>query len=189
MRTLTELLNHSRKTRVILETLTLQAAGWTPGTLNAIPLTGPQIKLYVWDRPTNWAWLCSVPAPFFRDAVRHARLHDKDWADIRGIVAYLVAQAATGTPPPTVSGHDWEHQLALGLSLYAGTTQTLAAADDLQQGGHFCVSNYRRAGERDGKLRPFVLGGPPDAVVPADDFCTMVQEVQSMDLARHPEWF
>lgn len=186
---LAHLLASTAKTRKILTTVTLGAAGWQAGKVVPDQLIGPQVRLYVWDRPTGWAWTCSVAREDFLRIASESSGKKANWDAIRGCVAYVVARAAGGSPPAPVSSTDWETQLAVLLSAYAGSTQTWAAAGKLAEGGHFVVLNYRPATVADGKLRPFVLGGAAEEIVSAEEFMDRVREVEGIDLQRHPEWF
>lgn len=171
------------KTRVHLTAMTLGASGWQAGQVNPALLAGPLVRLYVWDRPSNWTWMCAVPKASFDDLAQKALQRKDMWEAIRGGVAYLIQQTADKSPSA-----DWEQQLGQMLTAYAGTTQTLEAARGLPSGGHFIVCNYRKAGEADGKLRPFVLSdsSPEPLSVPA--FHQAIKTVLALDQERHPEW-
>lgn len=189
MRPLLDLLAQTNKTRRILTTLTLDAQGWTAGKVHPGDLVGPQVRLYFWDLPTRWAWLCSLRVDSFQKVASDAQRAPYDWPAIRGCVAHVAAQAAEGHPPAPLAGADWEQQLGGLLAAYAGTTQTWEAAGRLAAGGHFIVLNYRPVGVADGNLRPFVLGAPPEFILPAAEFEARVREVVAIDRERHPEWF
>ena len=110
---------------------------------------------------------------------------------IRGKLGSVIYRAATGLGPDPADEAPWEQVLASMLAAYAGTTQAWAVADGLRDGGHFIVSYYRKVGEAVGMLRPFARSGDTHGrdVLSVERLLGAVKSVQSMDRARHPEWF
>lgn len=188
MSVMKKLLEQTLKTRAILTTMTLTASGWSADIKDEQALAGPMIRLYVWDRPSEWCWMCAVPRDAFLLVARASQAAPANWELYRAAVAIHLFEAARGSAAATF-GADWEHQLAAALSAYAGTTQTWKAADELAEGGHFIVCNYRATLlERDGRLRPFVAPGG-DSALPADGLLEVIEQVVAIDQKRHPEWF
>lgn len=180
-----DLFKHTDKTRRILTSMQLGASGWTAHQVNPEELRGPQVFLYVWDRPTQWAWMCAVPLEVFEKVTADVRGLQAEWDGIRGHLARLINSASAGEPLEVAT----ETELGILLSAYAGTTQVLGVARETgMRELHFVVLNYRANNLRDGKLRPFVLPSER-AILPGHEFYSRVQEVVSLDSKRHPEWF
>lgn len=184
------LLKHTRKTQTILTSLKHGAAGWKIGKHNPEHLEGPTVGLYLYDRPTDWAWVGIVPLESFHQATRTAQANPNLWEALRGGLAHVASNVANGTPVPDQCGHDWEEQLAIFLAAYAGTTQVLRLAEGLPAGGHFIVLNYRASREQhEGILRPVVLPGPVTDPLGSAEFTARLRQVMAIDRGNHPEWF
>ena len=176
------------KTKSFIDTLDARAKGWDPINHDA-GLPGPFVCIYAYDSPTQWIWMCRVARDDFVNLSSCMLANPHLVESVRGSVAHVLGSAAEGTPPADVDVANWENQLGSLLTLYAGTTTTWNAANRFRtEGGHFIVLNYRRAGQFDGKLRPFAMQNC-EGIIPVDQFETMVKQVIRMDETNHPEWF
>lgn len=183
------LLQHTRKTQTVLTNLKQGAAGWKTGKVIPEHLGGPLMCLYIYDRPTDWAWMCAVPLDSFHQAARLSQASPALWEALRGGLAHIVANVANGTPVPPQQGHDWEEQLAIFLAAYAGTTHVIQRAAGFPVGGHFIVLNYRASrDELEGLLRPVAAPGPTREPLPSVEFMARLQQVMDIDRINHPEW-
>jgi hypothetical protein len=185
---ITDLVSQHWKTKAFLVSAELHALGWSAADLNPEFLIGPVVSLYVWDQPTQWVWACTVPADAFVEISSAAHRAPSLWDAYRHGLGHAILDALAST-----SSSDWKVTLAIALCAYAGTTQTWALSDRLQHGGHLAVLQYRRnADVRDTYLRPFVPPHCPDQLnrlLPAPAFLRTINQVLSIDQARHPEWF
>lgn len=183
------------KTKSVLMSAEAAASGWDLRVVDPQMMAGGDtVSLYVWDRPTNWVWTCSIDRTQFHKAAEKASGSGRKIVDsIRGDLAYAVAQAAAGTPMSRRDGLGWEEELALLLSAYAGTTKTYRATDGFKNGGSFIVLNYRTGLIAEGILRPVAmpLRSPEEknALLPFETLQNTIKEVVNLDLMNHPEWF
>jgi len=175
-----------------ITTASADAAGWSAQVHDARAAAGPSVLLYVWDRTSDWIWVCSTPCDVFtRLSVAASREAPGGVDAIRGSLGQSIWRAATGKCEGLAPDVPWETELGSLVALYAGTTQVWQMTDRLKEGGHFIVMYYRQATESDGMLRPFALpvGAKGRDVLPVDELREVMQSVCAMDLARHPEWF
>jgi hypothetical protein len=176
------------KTKQLLSKMVLAASGWEQGSHEAETASGPMVWCYMYDLPTKWTWLCAINREMF---VKMSEASHNDQANVQSVragVAVVSSMVADGAPPSPLEGLDWEQQLGGLLSLYAGTTQIWEVAQRFVPGGHFIVLNYRKAGKREGLLRPFAMA-PSESVLPAAELQHTIAQVLANDRARHPEWF
>jgi hypothetical protein len=181
------------KTRANLRVCELNAGGWKEHLVNADALQGPSVKSYVYDRLTGWTWCVSMPESDFLSSVAQAR-ENRVPPDFIPTAAFdMIARIADGkVPAPLDDGRTWEEQLGNLLALYAGCTQSWRV---LEQRGewhtgqnHFMVVCYRRAGDRDGVLRPAALRYTAD-VMSVDVLRGFLAQIEQADRAAHPERF
>lgn len=182
-------LDDFRKSSAIVSATCVGASGWNAQIHDAAITAARSVLMYVWDSATGWIWVCSTTKEHFADVSRRASCeHPAAVQAIRGKLGNLIYRAATGDPD---DGATWENELGSMLAAYSGTTQTWQLADGLRDGGHFIVLYYRKPGEVDGILRPFVL--PVSAtgrdVLPVESLRGAIGSVEKMDRQRHPEWF
>ena len=176
------------KTKSFIDTLDARAKGWDSRS-QIVGIPGPFVCLYAYDHPTQWTWMCRVSRDSFVEMSSSMLAKPQLVEAVRGGVAHVLGSAAEGTPPADLNGATWENQLGSLLTLYAGTTTTWNASNRFRaEGGHFIVLNYRRAGQFDGKLRPFAMQNC-DGIIPVDQFELMVKQVITMDKTNHPDWF
>lgn len=175
-----------------ITTAAASAAGWAARTHDPRVAAAPSVLLYVWDRVTNWTWVCSTPCEVFgRLSLAASRESAAGVAAIRGGLGQAIWRAATGQPPPEPADVSWEIELGSLLASYAGTTQVWQVTDRLREGGHFIVLYYRQPTQSDGMLRPFALpvaSGGRD-LLSVTDLRKIIGSVSAMDRERHPEWF
>lgn len=198
MKFIREMLAHKNKTTTILTSMILDAKGWSAGKIDPEVVPLPPVYLYAWDRPTNWAWMCSVPLEFFASVTAKVRRDQRDWQAIRGALGKTLNTCATLTDMSAQSelaaengkALSWSELLAFLLCAYAGTTKVLEVSGPTQPHGHFLTLHYRKdQAQPDGMLRPFVAPARTAAPLDSDIFLGMVDQVVRMDLQRHPEWF
>lgn len=184
-------LHQAELTRRHLSTMKLEAQGWQAHKVNPEHLVGPQTMLYVWDLPTAWVWMCSVPTETFDRISEDSHAQPTPLQEsIRGALAYMVSRAAEPQAQLAQHNPDWEEHLAALLCAYLGTTRTWELVKPKGTVGHFIVLNYRpSARHRDGNFRPFFLGSPTTASLPAQQLKALIEEVSTEDKRRHPEWF
>lgn len=166
----------------------LGAAGWDQTLHNEAAAAKDCMFVYVCDVATGWTWLCTLPLADFHRVSSQARSTPSVATAVRAGIADLVAAAAAGAPREPVDGSDWEHQLSLLLSAYAGGTKTWAAAEGFRHGGHFVVVNYPHASGVGSVLRPFAIPNT-GGVLPPWQLNEYLKEVVLRDTRLHPEWF
>lgn len=181
-----------KKTKLFIDSMKLGAGGWKQGKVGD-GLPGPHVYLYLIDQPgpEHWVWMCSCARDGFVQTSTDASADTAQWQQYRNALSGMLHDLTRGVIPPPVQGHDWETQLAMVASAYAGTTKVWQLADALKGGGHFIVLNYRAKGASVGNLRPFCLPGDGDAnsALPVGDLMQMVIDVMIKDMNNHPEWF
>ncbi|MCC5611224.1 hypothetical protein LC612_31825 [Nostoc sp. CHAB 5834] len=177
-----------QRTKAFLASMKLHAAGWQVGTTNQEHAGASSVVLYLYDQPTGWTWLCSVPQETFTATSTEAHNTPALTESIRGGLGKLIQSCADTGSAPALEDLDWESQLALTATAYAGTTKTWEIMKKMSEGGHFIVLNYRKTGKIEGMLRPVAMPGN-DGFIPADEFQDLVKQVMAGDKARHPEWF
>lgn len=178
-----------KKTRAILAAMQLDPSGWNQQIHDSEVPAGPQVFIYAYDLPTRWTWMGSVKQDIF-DQLSAMGHQDKGSVEMnRGGVAYVMSGAADRKPVDEVDGLDWEQQLGAFLGSYAGTTRTWELAERFAKGGHFIVLNYRKAGRRDGMLRPFAMRSSDNKILPVDELEAAIKEVIALDRKAHPDWF
>lgn len=177
------------KTKKLIAESLVRSAGWTPSVRDVAISSAPQIFLYVWDMPSDWVWMCTASLEEFRKLSRAAQDGAVEAETVRGLLGSVIGAAADGRPPQEQCDMDWEEQLGLALSLYAGGTTTYKAANGFPEGGHFIVLNYRSAGARTSKLRPFAAPGRAQVPLSPEVLLAHKAQVLALDRGRHPEWF
>lgn len=166
------------------------AAGWDMHRYDAVAASGPQVFLYVFDKPTGFIWMASVSREEFSKASTQASKDNDLVQPSRDSLVHVLFHAASCKPPAPIDGCDWEHQLGMLLAIYAGTTRTWEQADRFRAGGHFIVLNYRNSGtDENSKLRPFAVANTNNTALSAEDLQGYIKQVMGMDMGRHPEWF
>lgn len=180
------------KSSAIVSATCVGASGWDAQIHDAETTVAPSVLMYVWDSATGWIWVCSTTKERFADAsLRASRERPAVVQAIRAKLGNSIYRAAKGQAGDPEDGAPWETVLGSMLAAYAGTTQTWKLADGLRDGGHFIVLYYRKPGDVDGMLRPFVL--PVSAtgrdVLSVQHLRDAIGSVEKMDLQRHPEWF
>lgn len=164
-------------------------SGWDSKILDEDVRHVPVCYIYLVDEPTGFMWMAAVPRDeFLRLSMVAFQGSDSFIANVRSACGTLLIAAATERYADFLPDLSWEHQLASSAVLYAGTTQTWAMADRFQNGGHFIVIHYRRAGKF-GQLRPFALMNDRDAPLTVEALEQALDEVSIADRTRHPEWF
>lgn len=180
------------RSSAIVSAACVGANGWNAQIHDPAATAAPSVIMYVWDSASGWIWVCSTSKKRFAETSQRAsRERPKVVEAIRGKLGNTIYRAATGLGADPEDDATWENVLGSMLAAYAGTTQTWKLADGLRDGGHFIVMYYRKPGENDGMLRPFVL--PESAtgrdVLSVDRLRSVIRSVEQMDRARHPEWF
>ena len=180
-----------RRTKRILRSTELDLSGWNLERFDAEKMRGSMVNCYLFDLPTRWIWMCSVPSDEFVSVSEQSHGTQALINEVRSGLAGLIGRRADGKPTPSVNGQDWEDQLALFLCAYAGTTQIWGLTDHFRNGGHFVVINYRKPRAGSSSLRPFAIPekGNPGSLVPAEEFISIVERVIAQDRQTHPEWF
>lgn len=180
-----------KRTKRILRSTELDLSGWNLEKFDAEKSGGAMVNCYLFDLPTRWIWMCSVPCKEFVSVSEQSHGAHSATDDVRSGLARLIGRRADGKSTPSIDGQDWEDQLALFACAYAGTTQAWALADHFRRGGHFVVINYRKPKAGESSLRPFAIPekGNPGSLVPAEEFINIVEYVISQDRRAHPEWF
>lgn len=184
-----KLLKGFGRTKRHLTSAVIGAAGWEIRQFDAEASSGPQVFLYVFDKPTGFTWMGAIPRDeFVRISTLSSREPNKIDAVRNGLTGLLYHAAATDASMPDC-GHEWELQLATLMSAYAGTTKTWVEASRMLDGGHFVVLNYRiSAASENSMLRPFVLRDT-GSVLSVERLQECIQKVLERDLDVHPEWF
>lgn len=176
------------KTKAFLSKMELNAAGWDANIVDEKLASEPAVMVYVYDLPTKWSWMASVPLDVFSQLSQRGYSEKAIVKPVREHLSLVMSRVADKTPPEPIDGLSWEGQLAALMCLYAGSTQSWQLAKGLGTGGHFIVLNYRRRGVAEGLLRPFAIG-PEKRVLPAAEFEAAVDHVIMGDRMRHPDWF
>lgn len=180
----------ARSAQKAIWTAKLDVAGWD-ANIYAPETLGKPVFLYVWDQPTKWVWSCAVPRAGFYEVASAWATGKRTAGEVEGVrngLGSLISGSAGQVKPVPVGEPNWEEQLALALSAYAGTTRIFEAAGRLEDGGHFVVMHYRKGGSSEGKLRPFVVPDSSGTILPADELLGRIDSVLAMDKERHPEW-
>jgi hypothetical protein len=178
------------RTKAFLTEMSFKAAGWNPVLHDAHASSEPTVYVYCYDAPTKWSWMCTVPVTSFLKTSQAGFEDTEHTEDFRGGLSFVMANAAEGIPPAQSDELDWERQLAVLLTLYAGGTQIWQMVNRFADGGHFIVLNYRKPGSRDGMLRPAALPPQPnESIISSEYFRALVEQVMAQDRNRHPEWF
>lgn len=162
------------------------AAGWSLGAVEPDKVTGPQVFVYLRETKRDWLWACSIPAANFVKLTEE-RLTPKDLAEVRTALGARVALYSE--VDPTAVSPEAGNELGILASLYAGSTQAVAIAGGLREGGHFFVGVYSDSSAGDTLLRPFVSGAKTGGLAPADMVQATFEIVEAQDRRAHPEWF
>lgn len=180
------------KSSAIVSAACIGANGWNAQIHNAEATAAPSVLMYVWDSASGWIWVCSTNRDRFAATSGRASRERPDVLEaIRSKLGNAIYRAASGLVPGPEDHAPWENVLGSMLAAYAGTTQTWKLSDGLREGGHFIVLYYRRAGESEGLLRPFVLPGSATGrdVLTVEYLRAAIGSVETVDRVRHPEWF
>ena len=184
------------KTKVIINSITASASGWASSINDPQKLVGPLIFLYVYDRPTEFTWMCAMQRDVFSELTQKVLTdiakRQNMVAEIRGGLARIIQEAAGGRVPSSntpAAGNEWELQLAYLIAAYASTTKTFEVAKGMAGGGHFVVLNYRHKDDMDGMLRPFAMHDTDNSMMSHANLMNSIAQVIEVDDKNHPEWF
>lgn len=175
-----------------LRVLEVAGLGWADAkVLHDDAMGGTQAFFYAWDLPTGWSRMWSVQVEDgLHQGWQDVRRTPAEWPEIRSALGDALGAAAGGTPQAYLPEHTWEESMGILMAAYAATTKTLEAAQDLKNGGHFIVLNYRPNKQSDkGMLRPMALRGDASQPLSADYFRDTVAQVVEHDRKAHPDWF
>ena len=156
----------------------MNATGWSHGTVNPENLSEDAVFFYVNDHDTQWIWCCSVPKNAFYALVNEFK--DVDPSVLVSMCGRMIDLCSKHPSSP-----DQEMKLAQALSCYITVTNTYAISDKARRQNHFAVMRYGKTE----LVRPFALGGPARALLPASQIKQAFHSVVTMDLDNHPEWF
>ena len=156
----------------------MNATGWSHGVVNPENLSEDAVFFYVYGHDTQWIWCCSVPKSSFYAFVNEFK--DVGQSVLVSMCGHMIDLCSKHPPSP-----DQEMKLAQALSCYIATTNTYAISDKARQQNHFAVIRYGKTE----LVRPFALGGPARALLPASQIKQAFHSVVTMDLDNHPEWF
>lgn len=166
----------------------LEAEGWKAGSYNKEEAMGPQAYYYLYDLPSGWTWMCSIPLNSAKQLSSTIQNNKATWEDVRNDLGLLVYQK-TNNKKETLDP-EWEDKLARLISAYSGTTQILNLSGGTEEHQHFIVLNYRESSESpDSLLRPFIFPNPSKGVIEFETFKDVIQQVISRDRESKPEWF
>lgn len=184
-----KLLKDFGETKKHITSAVLGAAGWEMRQFDALS-SGPQVFLYIFDKPTGFTWMGAIPRDeFIRISLRSARTPNKVNAVRNGLSA-VIYDVAPKVVADGDGGDDWELQMATLIAAYAGTTKIWAMNNHMAGGGHFIVVNYREsAASEDSMLRPFAIPGSPNSALPIGRLQESIEQVVLIDHEMHPEWF
>lgn len=152
----------------------MNATGWKQGFINEEYVGVDAVFLYVFDRPSQWIWACSIPKESFDAVLVESKKFKMD--DIVACCEALIQKSA---------GKDdgAKNNLALALSGYIGMTKVYGLTNNGQTTRHFAVIRYGDL------IRPFAMNGPARHLVDAASVLQTMREIVRMDSANHPEWF
>ena len=181
-----QLLEQTDRTWQHLTPCLLAEQGWmlSDETVPSKPTDAPFIYLYAFDLLTQWCWMCRTPFSSFNEGALMASQHPDSWEVIRNALSRLESLAADGTPPSPLAALNWEEQLALLMSGYAGTTSAWSLADHMEGGGHFVVIHHRTDAHSYGRLRPFIVSMDSPQPLSSSDLWHYVHLVLSIDQQR-----
>lgn len=144
-----------RRTKRILRSTELDLSGWNLERFDAEKMRGSMVNCYLFDLPTRWIWMCSVPSDEFVSVSEQSHGTQALINEVRSGLAGLIGRRADGKPTPPVNGQDWEDQLALFLCAYAGTTQIWGAYRSFPERREFCGDQLPQAQGRIEQPAPF----------------------------------
>ena len=188
--TIENIYSHTIRTSSILKKAELEHLGWHTVIHNPAIISGPQTYCYVWDEPTGYCWMATVPADqFFKLASKSSDTPKGVIEDNKSCISYMIGRMASNKIPFDA---DWEKKLSAMLIFYAGSTKVWQTANGMADGGSFVVINYRKPNTfRSSILRPFVI--PVDCenknrAVSYAELERAVSTVIESDRQDHPEW-
>lgn len=187
------------KTKGILSSMTLGAQGWSAHSVDPEQLSGPQVYLYVLDYETSWSWMASVQLEVFQQVAEKFKSMPHEWATLRGMLGKSIEQQAenakrvTAQPPSPAAAHpgrpqQWEQELAMMVTGYAGTTKTGNTPGAIRPGCHFLMHRYTTR-DNTPLLRPYLTGPEDTGPLTAERFFMLVGHVVGLDREAHPDWF
>ena len=159
----------------------MNAAGWAEGAVDPTAVGVDSVFFYVFDHQTKWIWSCSVPKDSFHKVVVQAASGGP--ANHSAIVAccgQLIDECVLGAS----SDPNRENDLAVALSAYISITQSYQITNNATKQNHFAVIRYGSMNI----IRPFVLNGPPQHLIPSNIIHDSMLKVIAIDSKNHPEW-
>ena len=156
----------------------MNATGWSHGSINPENLSGDAVFFYAYEPDLQWTWCCAIQKDTFYTFVNEFK--DVDPSVFASLCAHMIDLCSKHPPSP-----DHEMKLAQALSCYIAITNTYAISDKARRQNHFAVIRYGKTE----LVRPFALGGPARALLPASQIKQAFHSVVTMDLDNHPEWF
>lgn len=186
---LNNMLRSAQGAHKVLMSAQLASNGWSLDSYSDEHAMGPVCYYYVYDEPTGWTWMCTIPEPIVLELTKIMQARREAWSEARGALGDLIKSKASGQKVAEIKGMDWENQLAMAICAYSATTKVLELAGGAQAFQHFIVLNYRGAKARFSMLRPFMMPAPLRTAIPEVQLTDAISQVVDMDRDRHPEWF
>lgn len=163
----------------------MQQAGWKLDAYEPSVETDNWTNLYIWDGNTQLLIQMTVNAADFTRMTKMAKgMMTSEIAMIRGALATGIAALADKATP---DNYDTRNEIAMLVSLYAGTTKALGLRESWNH-ATFCVLLYRFLGDDKASLRPFGWASG-ERFESSEQVQYNIASVVKGDMERHPDWF
>jgi len=168
-------------------TAILEGSEWRIINQNGVG-SEPQLFIYVVDQGSQTVLACSVSLADFAEIGRKALSHPAP-EGFKDALIEILQVVYSGDVPEKTENLDWDHQLAMMLSAYVGTTSFANLVHRASTNSHITVLNYRKSLDAIGVLRPYLLPFQDEYLVSAVSFVEYLGSILELDQANHPEWF